>query len=237
MQEPTQDVFELVLVRGVQTPAGEHEHLAHLWWLAPRQGDRRVQVYVDGELVEATAHREQRDLWLMLDRSRPHRVELLAVSPEADVWQPHPQHLQAWRPTVQSRASLALLRDEALPVDATVEMSVDGQARPAAALWPGDEHRSGFGGLFGEGGFGLGAATGPGLGLGELGYGPLGSDGTAFRWRDEGLLPGPLMLDVAVRDGQGRHVAGPTSVELDVQGLPAAVEPALDENWTLNWSV
>lgn len=235
----TQHVFQLVLARPMIGTTGDDPALVHLWWRAPQQGERLVQVYVDDELYDVTAHTQQRAMWLLLNRTQPHRIELLAVDPAAvsDVWQPQPTLLGQWSPPVRDVAAVSVLRDEALPVDAQLAIEVDGQAAANVPLWPGDEPRGGFGALFGQGGFGADAATGPGLGEGELGVGPLGADGTALHWRRPNLPDGErqLALNLLHRDGQPATDA-PTHMQRTIERLPEpAAHVQLDPPATLRW--
>lgn len=244
----TQEVFEAVLARPVVVRGGEHGALVHVWWRAPQQGDRLVQVYVDGELVEVTHSVSQREVWLMWDRDRPFRVELLAVgvseaggNPEEDpggVWAAYPEMLASWQPAVQTAAKLMIVRDERLPIDTQMAVSVDGVVRDRGALWPADEHRGGFGALFGLGEFGQDAVTGLGLGAGELGLGALGADGTAWRWRRDDLGVGVHELTAAALDHAGQSVAG----EVNVNGVVIEEQPraaasfTFDTDFTLHWT-
>lgn len=236
----TQDVFELVLARPVIARSGEHLALVHLWWSAPEQGDRLVQVYVDGELVEMSQDPLQRDLWLMCDRGRDHRIELLAVplSGVDGIWHDRSDLLQGWDPAVKSGLSLAVLRDELLPVDTCVSVEVDGQIIDRGPMWPAWESRGGMGALFGLGAFGFDVVTGPGLGVGELGMGPLGTDGTAWRWDRGDLDLGEHVVGVSVRDGMGRQLMDPVLIEgVVVESLPAAASSlSIDPDFTLRWN-
>jgi hypothetical protein len=101
----------------------------------------------------------------------------------------------------------------------------DGQV-PRIPLWPRDEHRGGFGVLFGYGGFGHDDATGPGVGEGQLGCGPLGSDGTAWRWRARGLDAGGHTLEVrATRpDGSGLSKTMVISKATELPPVAAALQ-------------
>ena len=236
----TQDVFELMLARPVVTAGGDHRSLVHLWWKAPLQGDRLVQVYVNGLLTEASQDPDQRDMWLILDRSRPQRIELIAVdvSDPDQVWRAHPERLASWSPKVSSVVSLTALRDERLPVDTELSVEVDGSAVDQGALWPADAHRGGFGSLFGLGDFGGDAITGPGLGQGELGMGPLGTDATAWAWRRDDLDIGSHELALSPQDAAGRPVANPPSLEaITIERLPpAATTLTIDPDFTLRWT-
>ncbi len=236
----TQDGFELTLGRAVMQESGEHDGLVHVWWRDAWVEDRLVQVYVNGELFDVTADPDQRELWLVLDRSQPNRIELLAVpagSPDL-MWNAKPERLMSWNPPIRDVAEAQVLRDESLPIDTRIEVVVDGEAVAAGSLWPGDVARSGFGGLFGLGGFGHDAASGVGLGRGELGFGPLGIDGTAWRWRDDTLAPGPHTVTLTARDAQGQAVSPPlTLAPVVVDALPtAATSLTAQPDFTLAWT-
>jgi len=237
--DPTQSVFDLVLLRPVDRRDGPDPALAHLWWVAPEQGERLVQVYVNSVLYDVTLHAEQREMWLGLDRRKSLRIELLAVHPDEPrgVWTARPELLQSWSPPMESEAQLALSRDPSLPIDTQITLQVDGETLEQTPLWSAATPRGGFGALFGEGGFGLDGATGPGLGLGELGFGPLGSDGSAWRWRRGDIVDGPHALRVEATDRGGRPVALPLEESIELTSLP---EPAkqieVSDDFTLQWS-
>ena len=238
MNEPTQAIFELVLARPVDRQHGDDARLVHLAWVAPQQNDRLVQVYVNDALYDLTLWPEARSMWLMLDRRRAHRIELLAVSPsdERGVWAPRPEHLQGWSPAVSDVASIALLRDQTLPVEARLRVAVDGAVVDQGALWPSDTPRAGFGAVFGEGGFGIDAATGPGLGRGELGRGPLGSDSSAWRWRHPDLAAEAHQIDVTAVDDHEQTVTSAFSQSVAVERLPAPADAlSTDDDFTLQW--
>lgn len=238
MNDPIQSIFELVLARPVDRPDGEDPQLVHLWWSAPQQGDRLVQVYVDDQLHDVSLWPEQRAMWLMLDRRAAHRIELLGVSPDeaCGVWQPRPELLEGWSPAVTDIATQTILRDQALPVHTQLRVSVDGALFDEAPAWPSDTSRGGFGAVFGEGGFGVDAATGPGLGLGELGYGPLGADGSAWRWRREDLAAGDHAIELTAVDHQGQTAATAFQRTATIERLPsAATSLDFDPVFTLQW--
>jgi len=235
----TQIVFDLVLARPVMTPSGEHLRLAHLWWSAPSQGDRLVQVYVQGELYDVTLDITQREIYLNLDRTRTNRIELLAVpadDPEA-VWRPQPDMLTSWSPGVVSATELRIVRDEALAIDTQVVVSIDGTNLDHGSMWPNDVPRSGFGALMGMGCFGFDDATGPGLGIGDLGAGSLGADGFAWFWHRGDLGPGVYNLDLTTVNHAGLPTANPLGfLDVAIDDLPAPVAGlTLDEAFTLSW--
>lgn len=233
----SQDVFELTLARPVATPVGEHATDVHLWWRAPMQGERLVQIYVDGALHDVTADATQRAVWLSLDRTRPHRIELLAL-PATHAWHDHADRLAGWDPEPSSSAMIQLLRDEALPPDAVVHVAVDDEPTEAAPLWPGEVARSGFGGLFGLGRFGFDDAAGPGLGIGELGFGPLGRGGTRWRWSRDDLPAGGHTLTVEARDAAGHALVPPVDLGLTINHLPEPIRDlAVSTDFTLTWSL
>lgn len=232
----TQQVFERVLARPVAAPDTQQGQLVHLFWQAPEQGERLVQFYLNGHLAGSSLSITQRDAWLVIDHAQHIEVELLAVDP-ASVTVDLASKLAGLTPTTQPTAAISVLRDLSLPVDTTLTVSVDaGPADRLALFSPGDA-RGGFGAVFGEGGFGYDTSTGPGLGLGELGYGPLGSGGDALRWRDETLPIGPHTIDLSLEDQAGRAVAQRMSQPITIDRLPDApmaveLTSALYLTWT-----
>jgi len=234
----TQEVFELVLARPVRVDGGDHPSLTELWWRAPEQGHRLVQVYVDERLIAVSADTAQRRLWVHIDRgqSGARRVELLAVPcGEPDTSREHPRLLRGWPAVTRAGATLAVERDESLPLDTQVRFAIDGESLATQALWPPHAHRGGFGAVFGEGGFGHDAATGPGLGIGELGVGPLGTGGATSRLQLR-LHPGPHSL------GGTRHTRDGFTMLADQTRTVAAIpDPAhamtIDPDFTLRWQV
>ncbi|MEX0745369.1 MAG: hypothetical protein WD118_07175 [Phycisphaeraceae bacterium] len=240
MEDYTQDIFELVLARPVMHRHGDDAMQVHLWWRAPQQGERLVQVYTDDALYDVTAWPSQRAMWLALDRRRPCRIALLAVDPAGvdSVWQARPELLGTWSPQVTDVARLSVLRDEgALPVSSAIRVEVDGALMADVPVWPAGASRGGFGALFGEGGFGIDAATGPGLGQGELGFGPLGADGVAWHWRRDDLAEGSHAVTLRVQDLTGQAVlASDTHRLLTIARLPAPAERVwCDSSGTLRW--
>lgn len=233
-QQATQSGLELTLARPVTLPGGDHPALVHLWWRGAVDEGQLVQVYVDGELYDATEDSRHQQMWLLLDRSRAHRIELLAVDASA-VWLAQPEKLASWAPPVEDGVSLTLLRDERLAVDTRVSVELAGMV-DGAPLWPSESHRGGFGALFGEGGFGFDAVTGPGLGGGEFGHGPLGADGTAWRWHRDAPEPGEHALSVEARDESGQRSAQPMTHAVTTDQLappPRALQ--IDQTFTLRW--
>ncbi|MCC7204884.1 MAG: hypothetical protein IT441_07370 [Phycisphaeraceae bacterium] len=216
----TQEVFELVLARPAVGVGGEIEGLVHLWWRAPEQGQRLVQVYVDERLVDVSVDVTQREMWLAVDRGRGHRIELVAVEAERTdlLWREHRWAQGSWEGGFAGGIGVALLRDERLPVDARVVVKVDGVERVNRAMWSSADDRGGHGVVFGLGDFGHDAVSGPGLGEGELGAGALGIDGVAWRWWDGDASAGEHEVEVWVEDGRGRRVServGPWTQEVD----------------------
>lgn len=235
----TQDVFTAVHARPAHTITGEHPSLVHLRWSAPaaRLGDRVTQVYVDGVLAAVSSTPSQRELWLVIDRSRPRRIELLAVaaSPGDARWKPCPRDLRSW-PELKSVVSLTIARDARLPVDARVGVAIDGRSAAWAPIWPTREHRAGFGALFGVGRHGYDDATAPGLGRGELGAAPLGDDGATLRARFDADA-GSHDATVNARTAAGAALTGAAQLAgvLTAQ-LPAAPKcVSLDGDFTLRW--
>jgi hypothetical protein len=232
----TQDVFELVLARPVVTHAGEHPRLVHLWWRAPLQGNRLVQIYIDDVLYDVTFDPVVRNMYLMLDRSRTRRIELLAVplgDPEA-VWRPQPGLLKSWQPPVSSNAQLTLIRDETMPQDTQLVVSLDGKFVAHGPMWPTTEPRSGS---LTQDGVVYNDACGLGLGIGDLGSGPLGYDGTAWRWGRNDLDPGYHDVRITSIDQSGFPVSVPLDVSVLIEQLPGPVTGfTISQPFGLSWS-
>lgn len=231
----TQQVFELALARPVDAPDLQHGRLIHLMWRAPEQGERLVQFYLNGQLSGASASITQREAWLVVDHEQHAQIELLAVSP-AYATVDLASVLSGVEPRTTPAASLTILRDLSLPVDTVLRVAVEGKQDRVHLFSPSDA-RGGFGAVFGEGGFGYDASTGPGLGLGELGYGPLGSDGFALRWRGENLPRGINTVDLLLEDQAGQAAAQPMSPDLSIDRLPdPPSDVALNEELKLTWT-
>ncbi|MEM6391196.1 MAG: hypothetical protein AAF797_00180 [Planctomycetota bacterium] len=177
MPTVTQSLFRLVLARPAQTPAGDHPSLIDLTWFITDAAPpgHLVQLFIDGEKY-ATLPALPNQYWLSLDRTRPHTIELLAVTlGQAD--QDLRSHLNTWSPTYTLQPALELTRDPSAPLNATTSITDDaGQTLATALIWPPDVPRGGFGSLFGVSAFGLDNAASPGLGRAPLGHGPLDLD-------------------------------------------------------------
>jgi len=233
----TQDVFELVFARPVAEPDLQHGKLIHLMWRSPNQGDRLVQVYLNGWLSAASGSITQRETWLVVDHDRHIQIELLAVEP-ASVSVDLEHLLTGPDPSTQTFAALTLARDLSLPTNATLGVRVDGaaDAERVALFSPGDA-RGGFGAVFGEGGFGYDTSTGPGLGRGELGYGPLGSDSDALRWQTDTLMQGPHTIDLSLTDEASLLVSQGLSLDLTIDRLPPPPgDVQLNDQLQLTWT-
>lgn len=236
----SQELVELVLGRAVITQAGEHDSLVHLWWRLRPGANDVVQVYVNDELTEVSHDPARPEAWLILDRGRAQRIELLAL-PREDPdswWCPQPERLTSWSPKVCDRTQVRLLRDEAMPIDTQIEVRRNGELVAGGAMWPSDTPRSGFGGLFGVGAFGRDTAAGPGLGRGELGYGPLGTDAAAWTTAPINLPPGQNQLTIHTTDAAGQEIAPPLSpppIAADALPQPAR-DLTISPDFTLAWT-
>lgn len=204
MTQATTDIFELIVARQVLDRPWD----VRVSWRATQQGDRVVQVYVDQALTAVTASREARDIDVLIDPSLRRTVELLAV-PVGQAGRDMPHLLQSWRRGERHAVQADVLRDEAHDASASLAWRIDAQCGHREALWPRDTHRGGFGGLFGLGAFGFDHATGPGLGRGQLGWGPLGTGGEALTIRDHAVPSGEHTLSLQLLDDAGRPLTSP----------------------------
>lgn len=236
MMPPTQAIFRAVrLLDAAPAAAG----LALLHWQSDDPAGRLVQVYLNGELCEVTDRTDERELWLHLDRSIANRVELIAVDP-AERWLDYRDRLSAFDPRPTTTASLALRRDEALPIDTIVTVEVDGHCADRRPMWGAMDSRGGFGGLFGVGEFGRDEPAGPGIGLGAFGVGSFGADGRAWRWRDDRLPAGAHEIHATARDATGRVLATmtePDTFTIDPLPTPATlIHETSPTGLTLRWN-
>lgn len=234
--QPTQQVFERVIVQPVTTPDTQHGRLVHIDWSAPDQGGRLVQFYDNNALVGCSRSPEDLEAWLVLDAGAHHQIELLAVRPQ-DAATPSQQYLAGVDPPTRPSASASVLRALTLPIDADLRVRIDTGQEVTAPLFSPDTPRGGFGAVFGAGGFGYDASAGPGLGLGQLGFGPLGIDGDALVWRDDSLARGDHTIELSLLDKSGQPAATPESLEISTSRLPApptnlSLSPALQLTWT-----
>lgn len=211
--------------------------LALLSWRTAGLDGLAVQIYLDGRLYDVAPDALTGECWLWLERSHVHRVELLAVEP-GDAWRDLADRLAGSDPPFTGEAAVQLARDETLDAAARVAVSIDGAA-PAGdgPLWSASDARNGFGGLMGIGAFGWDLATGPGLGLGEFGVGPLGGDGTAWRWRSDPLDAGGHTLTITVTNPDDDLIGqAQASVTIDAPPAPAR-DLVIDDTLTLRWSI
>lgn len=228
-------ILELTLARTADTAHGPHPHLVHLWWRAPRQGDRLVRVFVDGELFATTLDPSQRELWLTLDRSVWHVIQLVTVD-VARLNEPALAPPAPWEPPPRSHVSVTLTRDERIDAEAWIEASINGVVTDRAPLWPADEPRGGLGGTFGLGAFGVASAAAPGLGCGSLGRGRLGSDASTLAWRRR-LPAGVSTVRLEARTPDGRPAAEPVEFTAESPAPPSAASALrIDPDFTLRWN-
>jgi len=232
MSDPIVEQLDGVLVRPSQP---DDTTLALLTWRQPAGDTRLAQVYLDGRLHDVATRPDQRQMWLHVNRSRSHRIELLVVDP-ADAWSDFSKELTTWDPPFVTAVQQVLVRDESLPVDSRVIVTLDGVDDDGAWLWGPGDSRGGFGGLFGVGPFGYDAATGPGFGLGAFGAGPLLADGRAWVWRRDDLPAGEHTLEMRIEDRHGHIVATHPQQTFTIDALPdPPADLTLDETFTLRW--
>ncbi|MGB0766421.1 MAG: hypothetical protein ACPGYV_01785 [Phycisphaeraceae bacterium] len=234
---PTQAVFERCVARHAVSPGPHRGRLVHVMWSAPRQGDRLVQLYVDGQLAATTRTTSQREAWLMIEPIGQTAIELLAVPPHCSA-RAMPERLAGVDPALLTSIDLSLLRDVGLPIGSRVAIRVDDDpSEDRKALFAPGDPRGGFGAVFAEGGFGYDASTGPGLGLGDLGFGPLGTDGRALRWTHRTLRAETHAIRVSLTDADGQPAANDLVFDADIDRLPASpTGVTLDDDFTLSWN-
>ncbi len=237
--EITGDCFESVVVRPVISMGVEHRRLVHLCWRTVESCDRLVQVYIDGLLSDVTNEPSQSSMWLSLDRSRAHVIELLSVpvTRRGDIHRSHRDKL--WRRGEQpddTCLSASLSRVNTFEPDTRIRVYLDGELRAESALWDVSVCRTGFGNLFGEGGFGFDGASGPGLGLGSLGGGSLHDISSFWTWRSPVSAPGEHLLTLQAISPSGVLRSPPLTVGCVTAEIPrAAVDIELGDDGVLRW--
>lgn len=195
--------------------AGEHEHpnLVRVTWQDDNLQDHAAHIYLDGELIHITPNAQDRATWARIERDVPRRVQVLLVPNDdpADLARPRPERLPQENPPYQGPPTAIILRSPAAAPHAQAQVTSDSGTTPDfAELWPGRLSRPGFGGVFGEDEFGYDHAVGPGLGRGDLGFGPLGADAHALRYRDPLAPDGQSTLSIAVPPGAPATLNAPT---------------------------
>jgi len=176
-------------------------------------------------------------MWLVLDRTKPHRIELLAVPEENrdGLWREQPQQLESWQPQISSSAEVQFVRDEGLPIDTALCISLDGVLTDEGRMWPAHITRAG---AYNESGPIFNGPTGPGLGLGELGAGPVGYGGTYWRWHRDRLPPGEYPIEAATRITTGEDVTTGYNLTAYIDHLPQPVHSlAVAENNSIGWQI
>ncbi len=227
---------DLLLAHAMPTvhEAGEDPSLVRVsWWprLDPAWG---VQAYVDGELAACSDSTSTQGLWLHVDRSQPHLIELLVTKLGPDRMAP-----QTHRLSPDSRAlrpHIALMPTHDAPPDTQLRVTIDADEPQPHQLWR-DTPPGGFGGAFGVGAFGDDQPTSPGLGRGDLGLGPLGYDGHARRLTLEALTPGPHTLTLALTAPEGTPRSPELTRELVIPDLGPFASRLHAKGPSLSWSI
>ncbi len=192
--------------------------------------DKLHQVYAGGRFAGATIDVEQRSLIIQAPSSFQSAagVEVIAVEPE----EAHVNFAaQIAGPAAgNGRVKLTLLRSQALPIDARINIYTDNGAgqidhmEPVNALplpvWPCARDKAGFGmAQFGTGDFGYDSAAAIGFGKGNFGRGLFGLDADTLEWVSPRLPLGRYRFGVKVIDAHGNE-------SLASKTEPMAVVPA-----------
>ena len=192
------------------------------------------QVYAGGRFAGATIDMEQRSLIIQAPSSFQSavHVEVIAVEPE----EAHVNFAaQLAGPAAgRGRVKLTLLRSQALPIDARINIYTDngsGQidyAEPVNALplpiWPCIQDKAGFGmAQFGMGDFGYDSAAAVGFGKGSFGNGQFGLDADTLEWVSPALPLGRYRFGVKVIDAHGNESL---ASETDPMAVVPAATPA-----------
>jgi hypothetical protein len=239
-----ENVSVLVLPDGVAADGrgAAVSRTALVTWHSSRAGMRH-QVYLNGRFAGATLEAGQRQLVVHSPSSFQSAVhiEVIAVEP-TDVHLDFARELD--RPLAGSgRVRLTILRSQALPVEATVNIYCDhgtGQidyTTPVNSvpipIWPCRQDKAGFGmAQFGAGDFGYDSAAAVGFGKGSFGHGQFGLDADALEWISPPLPLGRYRFGVMVADAGGNE--SPARETEAIAVVPAARPAAGLEIVTFN---
>jgi hypothetical protein len=229
------------LVRAFELPAGirtdgqyvKEPHIALVKWRST-WSDKFHQVYINGQYAGTALDYQQRQLLVPIPTSpaTPVRIEVFAVDSEyADT--DFSRVLS--QPSVDNgRVTLTLLRNQNLPMDATVDIYFDngtGQIDynnpiniTSIRIWPAWQDKAGLGmSQFGLSDFGWDSAAAVGFGNGNFGHDQFGLDADTINWTSSPLSWGTYKFGVKVRDASGRQS---TSSETGPITVTPAARPA-----------
>jgi len=192
------------------------------------------------ELAAVVLDADQHEIVLALDRSRDHRIELLAIDVDngAPPWLPCPQALHGWRNVEDGVHRVRIVPDSRLGIDTRVTVSVDGGRPQAVPLFAAGATRLGFAEPSSPDDFAYGGGVGAGLGGGHLGAGPLGLDGCYLVIELASLPPGDRVVTFDAIDPAGVTVLQ----HADVLNVHAASSPPpaptvwIDTDFILHWA-
>ncbi|MEM1353380.1 MAG: hypothetical protein AAGC44_02085 [Planctomycetota bacterium] len=213
----------------VETP---QTGLVRLSWSQPGTFTGRVQVYVDAELYNVTTAPADRALWLVLDPTTPHRIDLLAVDDAAEAWTDHSGALRV----LSGQVRPVVTGDLRIPIGSALVAKREDGTTVSRPMYRAGDDRPGFGARFGEGGFGYDLSIGPGLGRGALGFGPLGAGGEPINLRPQRLGPGSHTLELSLigPDGVMAEVGTLTAQSPELPAAPTAITFSPDGK--LSWA-
>ena len=188
------------------------------------------QVYLNGRFAGTTIDPEQRRLVVQSPSSfeTPVRVEVVAVEPD----QAHVGFSdEIEQSAVSGRVKVALLRSQALPLEATANIYFDHGTggidytlplnTSPIRIWPCRRDKAGFGmAAFAAGDFGYDSAASVGFGKGVFGRGEFGQDADAIEWTSPALPSGSYRFGVRIADSRGSE--GPAREIGPIAVLPAA---------------
>ncbi|OHB77099.1 MAG: hypothetical protein A2Z25_11850 [Planctomycetes bacterium RBG_16_55_9] len=192
--------------------------------------DKFHQVYINGRFAGNTLDCQQRQMIVPVPTSleTPVRIEVFAVETEDASIDFSGELVPA--STNSGRVRIVLLRSQALPMGATVDIYCDSGTgtmdydhplnESPIRIWPTWQDKAGFGMAgFGFGDFGYDAGAAVGFGKGSFGRGQFGLDADTIEWTSPPLPAGVYLFGVKVKDKSG-HQSTPGETE------PIAVTPA-----------
>ena len=193
--------------------------------------DKLYQIYVNRQYAGVTVDSRQREMIVQVPTSleRPVRIEVFAVEAE-DANTDFSGELDLLIGQ-SGRVKLSLLREQNLPIGATVQIYFDngtGQIdydnplnSSPIQIWPSWQDKAGFGmSRFGASDFGYDSSAAVGFGKGSFGQGQFGLDADIFEWVSEPMQAGVYKFAMKVMDEAGNQSSSVETREITVMPAP-----------------
>jgi hypothetical protein len=214
-------------VKAMSVPAGQRPKggvvaQAGVMLVSWRSGetDKLFQVYVNGRLMGASAHRQQRALLVEYDHTHPAVIEVVWVRAQ-DRYVDYARQLNGFTEKDGVHAVVSLPRRGTMELGSRAKLFWDAgtgvmdysQPLMVQEVWPEPEDKWGWGqDGFGRGDFGYSSTAAPGWGRGSFGEGEFGFDADKLVFESEALPRGTYQFAVRLTDAQGNAAEGEAEI-------------------------